>query len=67
MLQQGIVLESMYTVGFIVIGLLINKIGKFPIICKYKIWRILDKLLDFLNRSFAIDLKIKFLPNSFHS
>lgn len=35
MLGQGLILESCYTVGFIVIGLLINRIGKFPILCMF--------------------------------
>lgn len=34
-LEQGIILEFLYAGGFAVIGLLINKVGKFPILCKY--------------------------------
>ncbi|XP_055326017.1 synaptic vesicle glycoprotein 2B-like isoform X1 [Sitodiplosis mosellana] len=31
-LEQGIVLEVLFAVGFMVIGLIINKVGKFPIL-----------------------------------
>lgn len=32
-IEQEIILESIYAAGFIIIGLLINRIGKFPILC----------------------------------
>lgn len=36
MLEQGIVLEFLFAIGFAVIGLIINKVGKFPVLCEYK-------------------------------
>lgn len=33
-LEQGLILEIIFASGQILIALLINKIGKFPIVCK---------------------------------
>lgn len=33
-LEQGVIIEVIYAVGFVVIGFLINRIGKFLILCK---------------------------------
>lgn len=33
-LENGIVLEIAFGLGHVLVGLLINKVGKFPIICK---------------------------------
>lgn len=35
-LERGIVLESLYAIGFAVIGVLIDRVGKFPILCKLR-------------------------------
>lgn len=35
-IEQELILESIYAAGFMVIGLLINRIGKFPILCMYR-------------------------------
>lgn len=34
-IEQELILEGIYAVGFMIIGLLINVIGKFPILCMY--------------------------------
>lgn len=42
----------MYALGFAVIGLLINRVGKFPILCKWDIYLILElcnRIILFLN------------------
>lgn len=35
--EHSIVLELLYAIGFAFIGLIINRIGKFPILCKYRV------------------------------
>lgn len=35
-LERGIVLESLYAIGFAVVGVLIDKVGKFPILCELR-------------------------------
>lgn len=34
-LTADIILETLYAIGFACIGLLANRLGKFPILCKY--------------------------------
>lgn len=33
-LEQGLILEILFAGGFVVTGILINKTGKFPILCR---------------------------------
>lgn len=35
-IEQEIILETVFALGSILISLLVGKLGKFPIICKYK-------------------------------
>lgn len=36
MLEQGVLVEVLCLVGQVIIALLINKIGRFPITCEFK-------------------------------
>lgn len=36
-LEQGIILELLYAIGFGFISLIITRVGKFPILCKYQL------------------------------
>lgn len=40
-IQQAIILETLYALGFGLIGLLINRVGKFPILCEFFLYFII--------------------------
>lgn len=50
--EHSIVLELLYAIGFAFIGLIINRIGKFPILCKFAAVAILCILLGYINNIF---------------
>lgn len=53
-LMNGVLMELIFAFGSVLISLLINRIGKFPIICKY--YLLLSKINSFANILFSLEI-----------